>query len=143
MFVADTISYRGAIHPIHAVLVSCALPLFLGALLSDWAYSATYEVQWTNFASWLNAGALLFVGLALVWAVVDSLRAENDRHRDKWIHVGLLVATFVVGFISALVHAKDGWAAMPAGLILSVICVLLALAAIWTAFSSHRIGAAR
>ena len=137
---ADTIRYSQPVHPVHAVLVSSALPLFLGALLSDWAYSSTYEIQWTNFASWLIAGALVFVGLALVWAVIDSLRADVDRRHDRWIHVGLLAVTFVVGFVNALVHAKDGWAAMPAGLILSIVTFLLALAAVWTGFSSHRQG---
>ena len=146
MQVAETGPYRRAldpIHPIHAVLVASALPLFLGALLSDWAYSNTYEVQWTNFSSWLIAGALVFIGLAIVWAIVDSLRADTGEKRHKWLHVALLVATFFTGFINALVHAKDAWAAMPAGLILSIICVLLALAAVWTAFSSHYNGAAR
>lgn len=140
---ADTIRYSRPVHPVHAVLVSSALPLFLGALLSDWAYSSSYEIQWTNFASWLIAGALVFVGLALLWAVIDSLRADVDRRRDRWIHVGLLAVTFVVGFINALVHARDGWAAMPAGLILSIITFLLALAAVWTGFSSHRQGGPR
>ena len=140
---AEIVAPARTLHPIHAVLVSAALPLFLGTLLSDWAYSASYEVQWTNFASWLNAGALVFVGLALAWAIVDSLRADRGRERHKWLHVALLAVTFVVGFISALVHAKDAWAAMPAALILAIVCVLLSLAAIWTAFSSHRYGAAR
>lgn len=140
---ADTIRPPFApIHPIHAVLVSSALPLFLGALLSDWAYSSSYEVQWTNFASWLIAGALVFVGFALLWSVIDALRADA-RNRHRWLHVALLLATFFAGFINALVHAKDAWAAMPAGLILSIVCVLLALAAVWTAFSSHSEGAAR
>ena len=140
---ADTIRRPFApIHPIHAVLVSSALPLFLGALLSDWAYSSSYEVQWTNFASWLIAGALVFVGFALLWSVIDALRADT-RNRHRWLHVALLLATFFAGFINALVHAKDAWAAMPAGLILSVVCVLLALASVWTAFSSHSEGAAR
>ncbi len=140
---ADSISYSRPVHPIHAVLVSSALPLFLGALLSDWAYSATYEVQWTNFASWLNAGALVFLGLALLWAIVDSLRADTDRHRSGWIHVALLALTFAVGFVNALIHAKDAWAAMPAALILSIITFVLALAAIWTGFSSRRHGEVR
>ena len=134
---ADTIAYSRTLHPVHAVLVSSAVPLFLGALLSDWAYSSSYEIQWTNFASWLIAGALVFVGLALLWAVIDGLRADRDRHRGRWIHVGLLGATLVAGFINALVHARDAWAAMPASLILSVITLLLALAAVWTGFASH------
>src|SRR3546814_9206497 len=48
------------IHPVHAVVLASSLPLFFGALLSDWAYSSTYDVQWLNFAAWLNAGALVF-----------------------------------------------------------------------------------
>lgn len=122
------------IHPFHAVLLAGALPLFLGALLADWAYSATYEVQWTNFASWLIAGGLVFAGFALLWSIVDLLRRSAAR-RAGWIGVLLLAAVFVFGFINALVHAKDAWAAMPAGLILSLIVAVLAVAAIWAGFA--------
>ena len=43
-----------------------------------------------------------------------------------------------VGFINALVHAKDGWAAMPAGLWLSVVVTLLALIASWIGYTGLR-----
>ncbi len=39
------------------------------------------------------------------------------------VYLTLLLATFVVGFFNALVHAKDGWATMPTGLILSAVVV--------------------
>ena len=109
----------------HAVLAFSALPLFLGALLSDWAYAASSQVQWTHFASWLIAGGLVLAGLALVWAAVDVLRSRAARHRGAVIYLLVLLATFVLGFVNALVHARDGWAAMPAGLVLSVLVVLL------------------
>lgn len=121
-----------SINPVRAVFLTGAMPLFLGALLADWAYASNYEVQWTNFASWLIAGALVFVGLALVWAIIDALRGAG------WIATGLLAVTFVLGFVNALVHAKDAWAAMPAGLILSSIVLVLALAAIWAGFARPR-----
>ena len=57
-----------AIHPFHAVMLAATVPLFLGALLSDWAYWRTYHIQWANFSSWLLAGALVFgygIGLDL------------------------------------------------------------------------------
>jgi uncharacterized membrane protein len=130
---------RGTIHPVHAVLLASALPLFLGALLSDWAYSSTYQVQWINFASWLIAGALVLVGLALLWALVELLRADRRGGR-RALYFVLLLATFVVGFVNALVHAKDAWATMPAGLILSVILFVLAAAATWIGFSTLRQG---
>jgi len=113
----------------HAVLAFSSLPLFLGALLGDWAYARSFQVQWTNFASWLIAGGLVFVGLALLWAVVDVLRSAAARHRRGVLYPLLLLASFALGFVNALVHAKDGWAAMPAGLVLSAVVLLVAAAA--------------
>jgi uncharacterized membrane protein len=113
----------------HALLVFSALPLFLGALLSDWAYTASYQVQWTNFASWLIAAGLVFAGFALLWAVIDHFRARATRDRRSGLYVGALLASVVLGFINALVHAKDAWAAMPVGLWLSVLVLVLVLVA--------------
>ncbi len=129
------------LHPLHTVLLAGMLPLFLGALLSDIAYSRSYEIQWTNFASWLIAGALVFCGLALLWAAVDLLRVDR-RGRRSWLYVSILLGTFLLGFVGALIHAKDAWASMPEGLIVSMIVALLAVAATWIGFSRVREGAA-
>ena len=113
----------------HAVFALSSVPLFLGALLSDWAYSSSHEIQWVNFAAWLIAGGLLIAGPALLWGAVDVLRSSTNHHRRSLTYLTLVLATFVVGFINALVHAKDGWAAMPTGLILSALVVALAATA--------------
>ncbi len=134
---------RRIIHPVHAVLLASSLPLFLGALLSDWAYSSTYQVQWLNFASWLIVGALIFAGAALLWAAIDFFRADVARDRARALPILVLLTTFVFAFINALVHAKDGWATMPAGLILSVLVFVLALITTWLGFSTLRAGATR
>lgn len=134
---------RRIIHPVHAVLLASSLPLFLGALLSDWAYSATYLNQWAHFASWLIIGALMFTGAALLWAAIDFFRADVAKDRAGVLSLLMLLATFVLAFINALVHAKDGWAMMPAGLILSVLVFILALVATWLGFSTLRGGAMR
>lgn len=130
-------------HPLQAMLVAFPVPLFLGALLSDWAYSSTYQVQWLNFATWLVPGALVFTGFALAWSLVDSLRTDRARGWSRWLLTLLLATTFVVGFINALVHAKDGWATMPEALILSVIVLILAIASAWAAFWPGRTGERR
>ena len=109
----------------HAAITFSSLPLFVGALLSDWAYARTYEVQWTNFASWLVAGGVVMAVLALLWAAADTLSSRTWRDRRSWIYLLLLLSTVVLGFINSLVHAKDAWAAMPAATVLSVIVVLL------------------
>ena len=140
----DAFDHRPArqLHPLHAIFLAGVIPLFLGALLSDWAYSSTYQVQWINFASWLIAGALVFAGAALLWSVIEALRSDR-RGTSGWLLVALVAATFILGFINALVHAKDAWASMPMALILSVIVLVLAIASVWVGFSSGRIGGAR
>jgi uncharacterized membrane protein len=130
------------LHPLHAVLLAGSVPLFLAALLSDWAYSASYEIQWKNFSSWLIVGGLVFGGFALLFALVDWIRAGRRRGRPL-LYLLLLLAAWILGFINALVHAKDAWASMPAGLILSVIVALLVIAATALGFSTSRTGAVK
>lgn len=140
---ADTDRTPGRpIHPLHAVLLAGALPLFLGGLLSDMAYNSTYEIQWSNFAAWLIAGAMVFAGFALLWALIDLIRAGR-RQRRPLIYFLVLLAIFVLGLIDNFVHARDAYAVMPAGLALSAIVTLLTLAAVWLGFSTLRSGGVR
>ncbi|MCF5054340.1 hypothetical protein GIW50_17695 [Pseudomonas syringae] len=128
--------------PLHATLLAGSVPLFLGALLSDIAYGQTYQIQWANFASWLIAGALVFSGFALLFALVNLLRAEHKAGRAAAYFL-LLLAAWVLGLINAFQHAKDAYAMMPTGLVLSVIVTVLALAATWTGLTNLRSGGAR
>lgn len=113
----------------HTTIAFSAVPLFVGALLSDWAYAESYQIEWANFASWLIAGGLLMAGTALLWGAADVLRLRLMSHGRSKAYLLLLLATVVLGFVNALVHARDGWAAMPTGLIMSVVVVVLAVAA--------------
>lgn len=126
-------------NPLHATLLAGTVPLFLGAMLADIAYFRSYQIQWSNFASWLIAGGLVFCGLAIVFALVNLVRATVKTGRPL-IYLLLLAAAWVLGFINALQHAKDAWAIMPAGLILSVIVTLLACAATWVGLTNLRSG---
>lgn len=134
--------YSEAIYPLHALLLAGTLPLFIGAALCDAAYASTYQIQWNNFASWLIAGGLVFAGVALIFAIVDLCRARR-RAQGIVLYAALLLATWVLGFLNALMHARDAWASMPAGLVLSVIVALLACAATWFGFCTPRIGGAK
>lgn len=123
------------IHPLHAILLAFPFPLFLGALVSDIAYWNTSQIQWSNFSSWLIAGGLLGGGFALLWALVDLFRRRTIR---AVIYFLLLLVMWVLGFINALVHAKDAWAIMPESLYLSAIATLLAFLAAWIGYSGYR-----
>ncbi|WP_455826733.1 DUF2231 domain-containing protein [Pseudomonas graminis] len=124
-------AYRYTPGPLHATLLAGTVPLFLGALLSDIAYTQTYQIQWANFASWLIAGALVFGGFAFLFALVNLLRAKPKAGQPT-AYVLLLLAAWVLGLVNAFQHAKDAYASMPAGLVLSAIVLVLALAATWT-----------
>ncbi|MGH8085285.1 MAG: DUF2231 domain-containing protein [Lysobacter sp.] len=125
-----------AIHPFHAVLLAGTVPLFLGGLLCDWAYHSSQHIQWSNFASWLITGAMVLCGLALVCAIVGLYRSG----RSGLLYFLLLLATFVFGFINALVHGQDAWAIFPEALVLSLVVTALAIAATWLGFSGYRVG---
>src|SRR5690554_5551321 len=71
--------YPTPLHPLHALLLAGSLPLFLGTLLSDITYYNTYQIQWSNFASWLLAGALLLSGLALLCALIGLFRRDRRQ----------------------------------------------------------------
>ncbi|TBU89255.1 DUF2231 domain-containing protein [Phytopseudomonas dryadis] len=134
--------YRCTPSPLHAILLAGTVPLFLGALLSDIAYFKTYQIQWSNFASWLIAGGLVFCGLALLFALVNLIRAQRKAGRPVTYFLLLLVA-WVLGLVNAFEHAQDAWAAMPSGLILSVIVTLLSGVAAWLGLSNLRSGDVR
>ena len=128
------------LHPLHAILLAFPLPLFAGALLSDLAYRSTFHIQWANFSSWLIAGGLLGGGFALLWALVNLFRSRTDRKGRPIVYFLVLLAMWGLGFVNALVHAKDAWATMPEGLYLSAITTLLALVAAWIGYSGFRTG---
>ena len=118
-------------NPLHGLLLSFPVALFPAALVTDIAYLRTEQIQWTNFSAWLIAGAMVFTGLVLAWAVVSlviGLRG-GDRLR-RMVYAGVLAGLFVVGLINAFQHSRDGWSSVGTfGLVLSIISAILAVAA--------------
>lgn len=142
MTVTTTLTYRCTPGPLHATLLAGTVPLFLGALLSDIAYYQTYQIQWSNFAAWLIAGALLFCGLAGLFALVNLLRADRKAGRPT-VYFLLLLGTWALGLVNAFEHAKDAWAVMPSGLVLSAVVTLLACVTTWVGLTNLRSGGAQ
>jgi uncharacterized membrane protein len=126
------------LHPLNAILLAFPLPLFLGALLSDYAYRTSFQMQWANFSSWLITGGLFIGGFALLWALVDLFRSGPARRGRAAIYFLVLLAAWVVGFVNALVHSKDAFAIMPEALIMSAIATILALVATWMGYSGFQ-----
>lgn len=137
---AYTSSYR-LLHPLHAILLAFPVAMFTGALFADIAYLQTAEIQWTNFAAWLITGALLFGGPALLWAAILFARAPRGAGRVRpLLYLVLLAVTWIAGLINAFQHGRDGWSSVgTAGLFLSIVAALAAIAAAWIAHWDRRI----
>ena len=135
--------YPRPLHPLHAILLAFPLPLFAGALASDFAYRASFHIQWANFSSWLIAGGLVGGGFALFWSLINLFRRGPASKGRLAIYFFVLLIMWGLGFVNALVHAKDAWATMPEGLYLSAITTLLALVAAWIGYSGFRTGDVR
>ncbi len=142
MTTSTQLAYRHRPGPLHAIFLAGTVPLFLGALLSDIAYYQSYQIQWSNFAAWLIAGGLVFCGLALVFALINLVRAEHKGGRAV-LYFLLLLVTWVLGLVNAFEHAKDAWAVMPTGLVMSVVVTILSLVAAWVGLSNLRSGGVR
>lgn len=135
--------YPRPLHPLHAIFLAFPLPLFAGALISDFAYRASFHIQWANFSSWLIAGGLVGGGFALIWSLINLFRRGPASKGRLAIYFVVLLMMWGLGFVNALVHAKDAWATMPEGLYLSAITTLLALVAAWIGYSGFRTGDVR
>ena len=127
-----------AIHPFHAAMLAGTVPLFLGVLIADYAYWSSYQIEWSNFASWLLIGGMVFATLALLFALIDLFRGKRGL-----VYTVLLAMAWILGFINSLQHARDAWAIMPTALVLSVVVAVLACVATWIGFSSLRAGGAK
>lgn len=124
-----------ALHPFHAILLAFPVALFPAALLADIAYLNSSEMQWSNFAAWLIAGALVFTGLAMAWALIGMFVSRGGR---RWL-CAILALVFVIGLVNAFQHSHDGWSSVgTTGLALSVISTVLALAAGWIGYGVSR-----
>lgn len=125
-------------NPVHAILLAFPVALYPSALLSDITYLNTAVIQWTNFSSWLIAGADFFAGLVLAWAILGLFfgRARHARGRGL-LYLGIVAAMFVAGLVNAFQHARDGWHSVGTlGLVLSIVCTLLAFVAAYIAYGS-------
>lgn len=136
---AETLArIRSFTNPIHAILLAFPVALYPAALLSDITYLNTAVIQWTNFSSWLIAGADVFAGLVLAWALVSQFLGRA-RQRG-WAYVIVVALMFIAGVLNAFQHARDGWHSVGTfGLVLSILCTILAFVAAFLAFGQTQV----
>ncbi|WP_375391905.1 DUF2231 domain-containing protein [uncultured Sphingomonas sp.] len=127
--------------PVLPRLAGFPVAFFTAALATDLAYAGTANLQWQYFSIWLITAGLVAGGLVGAAAIVDRL-GDRARWRSGAVGRVLGVTVWVVSFLNAMVHSRDGWTAVvPDGLILSAIVVLLLAVRSWIAGPVVRAGA--
>lgn len=103
---------------------------FVAALVFDVTYLQTAVIQWDKCAAWLIALGLVFavvprmINLVQVW-ITSRHTATRVDYLDFWLNLLAIVAAF----FNALVHTRDAYAVVPAGVWLSLVTVVLIAAA--------------
>ena len=130
-------------HPIYPALLPIPIICFIGALITDLAYTRAPDMMWIDFSSWLLLAGLIGGGFAAIALIIEMVRARTARRGILSVHFILFVSAMVVEILNSFIHARDGWTAVvPTGIALSILATVLALAAGWTwqSFSRRRAG---
>jgi len=123
------------LHPLHALLLGFPIALFTGALFSDITYLNSAEMQWSNFSAWLITFALVFGGPVLLWSLWSLVRRGNRG--PVRFYFSFVAVMWVLGLLNAFQHSRDAWSSVGTfGLVLSLACTVLALAAGWVGYST-------
>jgi uncharacterized membrane protein len=120
----STASIKG--HPIHPMLVSFPIALFLSALATDIAFAVDGSAGWAEASKWLIGGGIVGALLAALAGFVDFFGNKAVRElRDAWLHMFANLTAVVLELISLLLRLADDSAAGSTGLALSVAVALI------------------
>ncbi|HEY2051865.1 MAG TPA: DUF2231 domain-containing protein [Caulobacteraceae bacterium] len=119
--------------PIHAMLVSVPIVCFGGTLITDIAYSQTYNMQWANFSAWMLAVGLFVSIFVVITGLIDFLGDRRIRAlREVWVHGLGNGLALILAIWNAFVHSRDAFTSVvPTGLILSFLTVLILAVTVW------------
>jgi uncharacterized membrane protein len=104
--------------------------LFVAALIFDVVYDRTAEMLWIKSAAWLITIALFF---AIVPRLINLVRVgfpgASGRRPGEVASFWITLLGLVAAIVNAFVHTRDAYATMPDGMLLSLVTVMLLIAA--------------
>jgi uncharacterized membrane protein len=98
-------------HPIHAILVTIPIGLFVAALVADLAYVASDEDKmWYDIAFWAGNAAIVTALLAAVAGLADYLLVvhQSDAKTIGMAHAALNVTVVALFAVAAALMADEG-----------------------------------
>jgi len=111
--------------PLHPIVLGLPFICFFGGMITDIAYFRSYDIAWKNFSDWLIAGGMVLGALGAVVGIVDLLRPAVRANRLLVPYAIAYAVAMILALINNFIHSRDAYGAMPAGLILSVLTVLV------------------
>jgi uncharacterized membrane protein len=120
-------------HPIHSMLVTLPIALFIATLACDLIYWRSGTEGWATAGMWLLGAGLLGAAAAAIAGLVDFLGDQRIRaFSDAWWHAGGNILLVLIELYSWYARYMEGSSAVvPKGLILSLIAVALLLFTGW------------
>lgn len=115
---------------LYELLNPLPLGFFTAAWIFDILYLKSFQIMWTDAASWLIAIGLVLaivprlINLVQVWFTQRPLATAAVK-----IHFWLWLLAIVLAIFNAFVHSRDAYAVVPLGAILSTAVVALLLIA--------------
>jgi len=114
-------------HPLHPILITLPIGLFVATFLFDIGFWQTRSDFWARGALWLLGFGLVSAALAAVAGLVDFLGDTRIRNlSDAWQHaIGNVILVLVQLFSFYERYRFGSSAVIPLGLSLSLISVLI------------------
>ncbi len=111
---------------VFALLDPIPFGCFVAALVFDVIYLRTADIPWDKGAAWLITFGLFFaiiprlINLVQVWTTSRNTTSGMDR-LDFWLNLFAIITAI----FNTLVHTRDAYAVVPAGVWLSMATVAL------------------
>jgi uncharacterized membrane protein len=130
------------------MLIPVPIVCFIGSLVTDIAYAITAEMMYADFSAWLLLVGIVFGVLAAIAGLIDFLGNRLiGRQTPAWPHLIGNLAVLLLAFFNNMIHTRDAWTSVvPAGLILSIVTVLILPVTGWLRWElvyRHRVGVTR
>jgi uncharacterized membrane protein len=120
-------------HPMHPILITLPIGLFVAVALFDLIFWQTGTEMWATGALWLLGAGLIAAALAAVTGLIDFLGDRRIRALgDAWQHaIGNVIMVLIQLFSFYQRYRYGTSAVVPLGLILSLVAVCILLFTGW------------
>ena len=119
-------------HPLHPILVTIPIGLFVAALVTDIVYVVDGSHAWAVASRWLIGGGLVGALLAALAGFTDFAGNANIRaFRDAWLHLFANLALVLIEGINLILRLPDAAVAGSIGIVLSAVATVVMLFSGW------------